>query len=145
MMQCEFCNIISGKAPAEIVFENEQSIAILDIKPIHYGHTLVIPRRHYETFLEVPDDVLFHCIKATNVVARAIVAATNAPGLNIFSNNGKAAGQSVFHFHFHVTPRFENDNIKFVLTLKKYSNDEMTEYANRLRRSIAHQHIQEIR
>jgi histidine triad (HIT) family protein len=144
-MQCEFCNIINGSAPAEIVFENEQCIAILDVNPIHYGHTLVIPRHHYETFLEVPEDVLVGLIKATNVVVKAVVKALKAPGFNIFSNNGRAAGQSIFHFHFHVTPRYEDDNIKFVLTLKKYSNHESAEYANRLRHSISQQFIQETR
>ena len=144
-MQCKFCKIINGGAPAEIVYENEQCIAILDINPIHYGHTLVIPRNHYTTFLDVPDEVLLDIIKATNVVARAVVESSNAPGFNIFSNNGKVAGQSVFHFHFHVTPRFEDDNIKFVLTLKKYSNNEMAEYARRLRNSISQHLLQEMR
>lgn len=138
-MHCIFCDIINGKTPAEIVFESEHSIAILDIRPIHYGHTLIFPRNHYRTFLDVPEAVLNDVMKTTTIVARAVVASSKAPGFNIFSNNGKAAGQTVFHFHFHVTPRYENDDIKFVLTLKHYSNNEKAEYAQRLRHSISQQ------
>lgn len=143
-MQCTFCNIVSGKLPAEILYQNDQAISILDINPIHYGHALVIPKVHCETYLDLPEETYAGLGKATKIVAQAIVNVLQPPGFNIFSNNGKAAGQSVFHFHFHITPRYDDDNIRFVLQLKKYQPDEMAAYAKRLRNSISTNPIQEL-
>ncbi len=136
MTECEFCRILSGDSAAEVLYRSEHAIAILDINPIHFGHVLVIPRTHAQTFLEVPEAELPSLILATKIVSRAIVDALKPPGFNIFSNNGRAAGQSVFHFHFHVTPRYDDDNIRFVLKLKKYGTEEMGEYGEKLRRQI---------
>ena len=142
-MQCEFCKIIRGESSAEIIYQNPNAISILDIKPIHFGHALVIPKTHCENLIEVPDEELLDLIKATKVVSRAIVASLAPEGFNIFSNNGKAAGQSVFHFHFHITPRYNDDDIKFVLKLKNYSENQMSEYAERLRQEITSKLINE--
>ena len=136
LMQCEFCKIIRGESNAEILFSNRHAIAILDIRPIHYGHALVIPKKHCETFLDVPEAELHEVILAVKAVSSAIVNAFHPPGFNIFSNNGRAAGQSVFHFHFHVTPRYEDDDIHFVLNLKKYSDGGMASYADHIRQHI---------
>jgi histidine triad (HIT) family protein len=144
MAECEFCKIIKGETAAEVLFKSEHAIAILDINPIHYGHVLVMPLRHRPTFLEVPSDELSDLINSVKTVSQAIVRTLNPPGFNIFSNNGKAAGQSVFHFHFHITPRYDDDNIRFVLTLKKYVGDDMLQYANRIRRNIQTHPIHEL-
>jgi histidine triad (HIT) family protein len=141
MSECVFCRILRRQESAEVLYRSERVVAILDINPIHFGHILVIPRTHAETFLDVPDAELPELIQAVQVVSRAMVEALRPPGFNIFSNNGKAAGQSVFHFHFHVTPRYEDDKIQFVLKLKKYSSDEMKHYADRIRLHLS----QEIR
>ena len=135
-MQCEFCKIIGGELKAEILYSNLHAIAILDIHPIHFGHTLVIPKTHYNTFVEVPEEELLGVIRAAKIVSSAIMGSLKPPGFNIFSNNGKAAGQSVFHFHFHITPRYADDNIRFVLNLKRYAGQEMSEYADRIRQHI---------
>ena len=135
-MQCEFCKIIRGESRAEVLYTNAHAIAILDIRPIHFGHALVIPRVHYETFVEIPEEILCSVITATKVVAVGILGSLNPPGFNIFSNNGKAAGQSIFHFHFHITPRYADDNIRFVLNLKQYADQGMSEHAERIRRKI---------
>jgi histidine triad (HIT) family protein len=136
MTGCIFCDIIRGDAGAEILYRGDQVVSILDINPIHFGHVLIIPRTHAETFVEVPESELLELIQIVQLVSRAIVGAFRPPGFNIFSNNGKAAGQSIFHFHFHVTPRYEDDNIRFILQLKKYSAPEMAEYAERIRKQI---------
>ncbi len=135
-MHCIFCNIVRGDAAAEILYENEHAVSILDINPIHFGHALVFPKRHSETFLSVSQEELPDLMQATHVVTKAIVDAYQPEGFNIFSNNGLAAGQSVFHFHLHVTPRYTNDNIKFILQLKRYENGKMKEYAEQLRHHI---------
>lgn len=134
---CIFCSIIARTTPAEILFENEDALCILDINPIHYGHSLVIPKLHCRDFLDLPPASFDGILSAVHTVARATVKSLSLDGFNIFSNNGKIAGQSVFHFHFHITPRYENDNIKFVLELKRYENGAMAEYAEKIRAAIA--------
>lgn len=79
------------------------------------GHALIIPRCHSETFLELPPESLGGIVEVTQRVSRALVEALGLEGFNIFSNNGKIAGQSVFHFHWHATPRYGDDNIRFEL------------------------------
>jgi histidine triad (HIT) family protein len=135
-MECVFCNIISGQLPAEVLYETGGVLAILDIRPIHYGHALVIPKAHYPDFLSVPEADLRDVLAVTQIVARAIVSTLGLEGFNIFSNNGLIAGQSVFHFHMHVTPRYPDDDIKFVLRLKSYTGGAMADYAERIRAGI---------
>ncbi len=134
---CAFCKIIRGESAAHVLYRNPHALAILDINPIHFGHVLVIPTTHSATYIDVPEEELADLALATKIISSAIVGALHPPGFNIFSNNGRAAGQSVFHFHFHVTPRYDDDNIRFILELKKYAGQEMTEYAERIRQSIA--------
>ena len=138
---CIFCSIVSGAIPAERIYENEHAIAVLDINPIHYGHTLVIPRHHCKDFLDVPE-VAYHSIfQAANVVSKALVEGLKLEGFNIFSNNGTIAGQSVFHFHLHVTPRYQDDNIQFILKLKRYANGEKEQYGALIRQFIQQSHL----
>jgi histidine triad (HIT) family protein len=143
LMECEFCNIIQGTSSAEILFANRHAIAILDINPIHFGHVLVIPKTHASTFIDVPEEELAGLMHATKVISVAIMKSLNPPGFNIFSNNGKAAGQSIHHCHFHVTPRYDDDNIQFILKLKKYACGEMATYGDRIRQHISTQPIHE--
>ncbi len=134
--QCIFCEIINKRQPAQILYEDEFSIAILDIKPIHFGHTLVIPKKHCTSFLDVPQESYQSILTTASIVTRALVKVYNLEGYNLFSNNGRCAGQSVFHFHLHITPRYSNDNIKFLLNLKEYHNNEIITVGQTLRQEI---------
>ena len=133
---CIFCNIIERKLPAEILFEDEYSLAILDVHPIHYGHSLIIPKHHCNSFLDVPEEMYHSIFYSASLVTRALVETYQLEGYNLFSNNGTVAGQSIFHFHLHITPRYENDNIKFLLSLKKYQDGELEQTAEELRKAI---------
>ena len=135
-MDCIFCRIIARALPAEILYESARVISILDINPIHHGHALVIPKSHCADFLAVPEEDLHEVLRVTQIVARALVDALRLDGFNIFSNNGRIAGQSVFHFHMHVTPRYPDDDIRFVLKLKSYTGGSMAEYAAKIRRHL---------
>lgn len=135
-MACVFCKIIAKEFPAEILYENDSAIAILDVNPIHYGHALVIPKSHHKDFLEVPEEQLPGIMHAVHVVSHALVKSFELKGFNFFSNNGTVAGQSVFHFHIHITPRYANDNIRFVLQLKRYEGETMKDVAAKIRASI---------
>ena len=136
-MSTIFTKIINREIPAEILYETENAIAILDIMPIHYGHTLVIPKNEYKNFLEVPEAELGELIMIAQRIAKSLVKTFGLEGFNFFSNNGEIAGQSVFHFHIHVTPRYAKDNIEFHLTLKKYSEGQMKEVADKIRANIS--------
>jgi histidine triad (HIT) family protein len=138
MDDCVFCKIVSGEIPSEILYQNEFVVAILDINPIHFGHALVIPRKHYRDFLALDPDCYPSLLQAARVVTGALVKGLNLEGFNLFSNNGRSAGQSVFHFHLHVTPRYHDDDIRFVLKLKKYENGKMKQYADLIRTHIEH-------
>jgi histidine triad (HIT) family protein len=135
-MDCVFCRIVSRSAPAEILFENETAIAILDNRPIHYGHALVLPKTHCRTFLDMTPESMNGVMEAARRVTQALVSGFQLDGFNIFCNNGEVAGQSVFHFHWHITPRYADDNIRFELKLKQYPDGEMSVFADRIRTHI---------
>jgi len=134
--ECVFCQIVGKRIPSEVLLENKHVLCILDINPIHFGHTLVIPKEHFTDFLDLPPEYFPHVLSAANVLSRAMVKGLNLGGFNLFSNNGKIAGQSVFHFHMHITPRYEDDDIRFVLQLKKYPNGEMARFASLIKQYI---------
>ncbi len=136
MNDCVFCKIVAGEIPSEVLYQNQQVVAILDINTIHFGHALVVPRIHFRDFLELDPACYSDLLKAARVVSAALVEELGLEGFNIFSNNGRIAGQSVFHFHLHITPRYKDDNIRFVLQLKKYNDGEMSRYADRIKSHI---------
>jgi histidine triad (HIT) family protein len=108
MSDCIFCKIINGEIPSAKVYEDKNVLAFLDISQVTKGHTLVIPKVHKENVYELTDDIAANVFTAVPKVANAIKAAYDPIGLNVLQNNGEAAGQSVFHFHMHLIPRFGN-------------------------------------
>ena len=135
--ECPFCRIINGESEAQILFENQHSVAFLDINPINFGHALIVSRKHFKDFSELPDEVLHDAVNALRVVSKAIIQSVHPAGFNIFNNNGLAAGQSVFHFHFHIAPRYDGDGLKVRPQLKAYeSPEQMAEYADKIRCKI---------
>ena len=135
-MECIFCNIRDRKAEAEIVYEDENILAFLDIQPVNYGHTLVITKKHYDNFLTVPKDELDRLIHAVQFIAGAVKRSMNADGFNVVSNNGDPAGQSVYHFHFHIIPRFNND-FTIKPKVKAYGSDSIRDYGDQIRSFIS--------
>lgn len=109
---CIFCKIISGELPSTKVYEDEDVLAFLDIHPVNPGHTLVITKKHFESIHDTPDELVAKMSITAKKVAGAIQKNLGAEGVNIGMNNGKAAGQIVFHSHIHVMPRYGNDSFK---------------------------------
>lgn len=134
-MDCIFCDIASKNSNAEIIFENDKCIAFLDINPINYGHTLVIPKVHYDNFLTIPSIELEEITKLAQYLAGAVKRSLNATGFNIISNNGSSAGQSVYHFHYHIIPRFDNDFHIKPRTIE-YHESEIKQYAEKIKATI---------
>ncbi len=109
---CVFCDIIEGKIPSYKIYEDDQVIAILDIAEASKGHTLVITKKHFESFLDVDKESLRHLITVVQDLARHIQTKTGCGGVNILTNVNEVSGQSVKHLHFHIIPRYdENDHL----------------------------------
>ncbi len=109
---CIFCKIARKDVKSEILYENENYLAFLDINPSNPGHTLVIPKKHYVNALDTPDDVISGMINVAKRVALNQIKHLKAEGFNIWINNFPAAGQVIFHVHLHVVPRFQGDGLR---------------------------------
>ena len=126
---CIFCDIINGKIPSSIVYEDEDVLAILDISQTTFGHTLVMPKKHITNILEADTDTVVKCVTVAQKLAKQIVKNTGAVGCNILNNCGTVAGQTVDHLHFHVLPRYsEEDAIK--ITFEPSSKQDLEEVLN---------------
>ena len=101
---CEFCKIIRREAPANRIYDDEQVVAFLSNHPVNPGHTLIVPKKHYENIYEVPDEEISRIFKVSKTIASAVKKAVNAEGIRIVQNNGEAAGQVIAHLHVHVIP-----------------------------------------
>jgi histidine triad (HIT) family protein len=104
---CIFCKIVRKEAAASLVYEDEQVLVFMDIRPVNEGHTLVIPKQHYKDIYDTPEELVAYTHKITKQIAIAVKKATEADGISIVQQNGKAAGQDIFHLHIHVIPMFE--------------------------------------
>ncbi|HER0250863.1 TPA: HIT family protein [Streptococcus pyogenes] len=117
MENCIFCSIIQGDIPSSKVYEDEQVLAFLDISQTTKGHTLVIPKQHVRNLLEMTAETASHLFARIPKIARAIQSATGATAMNIINNNKALAGQTVFHAHVHLVPRYnEEDGISIQYT-----------------------------
>lgn len=106
MDDCIFCKIVKGEIPSAKVFENEHVLAFLDISQVTKGHTLVIPKTHKENLFELTPELAKNIFEVVPSIANALKNEYNPIGLNTVNNNGEHAGQSVFHFHLHLIPRY---------------------------------------
>ena len=106
-MDCIFCKIVAGQMPAHKVYEDEHSLAFLDILPASRGHTLVIPKDHAADIYDISPETLAATMISAQTVARMLRSKLKPDGLNVFQNNGPAAGQVIFHYHLHLVPRWE--------------------------------------
>jgi histidine triad (HIT) family protein len=135
MRDCIFCAIAAGRQPAERLLETDKVLAFLDIAQVNYGHTLVIPKLHYQNLLELPDDLWLEMGRVSRRVARALQAALNAQGINIGMNNFAAAGQVVFHAHLHVIPRYFSDGLK-LFPQESYQPGDLAKTGAQLRQAL---------
>jgi histidine triad (HIT) family protein len=136
MADCLFCSIISGTTPAQIVLETADVVGFLDIRPVFKGHTLIVPREHVPTLVELPDELMVPFFGAARSVADAVRTAFDAQGSFVAVNN--VVSQSVPHLHVHVVPRTKGDGLRgFFWPRTKYADDaEAAEYAGKLRAAL---------
>ncbi|MES2023391.1 MAG: HIT family protein [Patescibacteria group bacterium] len=132
MEECIFCKIIEGKIPSTKIYEDDKTLAFLDIAPVNIGHALVIPKTHYPNIYETPEEVMADMIKVAKKISLAIKDAVKADGINIAMNNNHAAGQLVFHSHIHVIPRFSNDGFEPWHGKRPYEDGEMKSISEKI-------------
>lgn len=130
---CIFCAIAAGEGPAEIVQEDEHTVAFMDISPWTRGHALVIPRRHSKNLYEVDDEDLGHVMVAAKRLAGRMHDRLQCDGINLLNSTDRAAWQTVFHFHVHVIPRYEDDPLQLPGKPQDVGEDELRAVADELR------------
>ncbi len=133
---CLFCKIIAGEIPSAKIYEDEHSFAFLDINPVNPGHSLLVPKKHFTSLYETPDETLKELSPLVKKLAIAVKKAVSADGVNIGMNNDPAAGQIIFHAHFHVIPRFAADGHKHWRGKRPYKDGEMDEVAEKIKNSF---------
>ena len=129
---CLFCKIVAGQIPSTRVYEDERTIAFMDINPGTRGHALVIPREHATDLLSIPLEDLDACMRAAQRLARKAKEALGADGINLLNSCGPAAWQTVFHFHVHVVPRYDDDPLELPWTPKPGDEAEIKAAAEEL-------------
>ena len=133
---CIFCKIVRKQAPSSVIYEDDTIIVFLDIRPLNMGHTLVIPKAHYVDIFDIPEKELSQMYKVAKQVSFAIKKATNADGISIIQQNGKAAGQDIFHIHVHVVPRFEGQKLPPFSELKEVERAKLDALARKIKQQL---------
>ena len=135
MPDCLFCKIIRGELPSFKVYEDDKTLAFLDIRPVNPGHVLIVPKKHSTDIFEIEESEWDAVMKSTRIVTHALEKALSPDGVNLSMNNRAPAGQAVFHAHVHVLPRFKDDGYKIWIG-KPYAEGKAAEVAEKIRSSI---------
>ena len=130
---CLFCGIVAGKIPSQTVDSDERTISFMDINPATRGHALVVPKRHSTDLMDVDDEDLTASIAAARRLARRMDEVLKPDGFNVLNASRPAAWQTVFHFHLHVIPRYEDDPLKLPWIPRGGDEDEIAAIAEELR------------
>jgi len=133
---CIFCKIANGEIPSTEICENEGYRVILDLGPASKGHALVLPKEHYDNITEMPEQAIGEAFSLAGKVGKAMQRGLGAAGFNLVQNNGTAAGQTVFHFHIHIIPRYENGPEMVAWTPGKAEPEELKATAESIRKAL---------
>ncbi len=133
---CIFCKIANGIIPANALYEDDDFKVIFDLGPASKGHVLILPKEHFDNVFEMTDEYAAKVFVLAKKVATAIKKTFNCDGVNILQNNGAAAGQTVFHFHMHIIPRYEGDGVSVEWTPGEITNEQIAEYVARVRENM---------
>jgi histidine triad (HIT) family protein len=135
--ECVFCQIASGEAPSHGVYEDDDVLAFLDLAQVNPGHVLIAPRQHVENLFDVSRRRAGHLFEVAHRISRAMLRAFTPDGLTIIQANGAAGGQTVFHLHLHLLPRYTGDAVSLSLPPTSPATEALTERAGRLQRALA--------
>ena len=124
---CIFCKIANGEIPSTTLYEDEDFRVILDLGPATRGHALLLPKEHYKNLFELDDEIASKVLGIAKKVGAKMAKALHADGFNLVQNNGEPAGQTVFHFHMHLVPRYKDDHAGILWESGKTTPEEMEE------------------
>lgn len=130
MSDCIFCKIINGEIPSTKIYEDDDIIVVLDAFPSSVGHCLVLPKKHCKDIFDVDKIVATKLFPLASKLAKSMQHVLKCDGINILQNNGEVAGQTIFHFHVHIIPRYKNDNVTIKWDTKKVEQDLRLKVAN---------------
>lgn len=133
---CIFCRIANGEIPSATIYENSDVRVILDVAPASRGHALIIPKEHFRDLFDIDAVTAGKIFSMATEVARAMKSVLHCDGMNVVQNNGVAAGQTVFHFHLHLIPRYEGDGVNIGWNPGESTPDELQELAKQIRKKI---------
>jgi histidine triad (HIT) family protein len=134
---CIFCSIIGKEISSTTIYEDEWVKAIMDISPANKGHVVLISKKHHENIFTMEEEAVGKIFAVAKKIAVLLKEELKCTGINILQNNGSAAGQSVFHFHVHVIPRFEEDNVTIDWNYESYSDGELIGLGDKLRAKLS--------
>ncbi|MFN4215723.1 MULTISPECIES: HIT family protein [unclassified Exiguobacterium] len=136
---CIFCKIVNNEIPSHKVYEDDDVVAFLDISQVTNGHTLVIPKHHARNVYELPENIAADVFQTVPKIANAIQRETGAIGMNVLSNAEEIAGQTVYHFHIHLIPRFGHDDgfgAKWETHMDEYSQETLKQLATQIKQHV---------
>lgn len=133
---CIFCRIIAGEIPSATIYEDEEFKVIMDISPAAKGHAILLPKKHSANLYELDDATASKALSVARKVAIALQEEFHCDGLNLLQNNGEAAGQTIFHFHIHLIPRYNKDEVNTTWTHGKYAEGEAANIAAAIAKRI---------
>ncbi|MBQ2745579.1 MAG: HIT family protein [Lachnospiraceae bacterium] len=134
---CIFCKIANGEIPSYTVYEDDDFKVIFDISPASKGHALVIPKEHYKNLFELDESIASKALVIAKKVATELSTELDCDGFNLLQNNEEIAGQTVFHFHIHLIPRYKNDNVKFTTTPGEIDKEFAEKLAEKIKNKLA--------
>ena len=129
-VNCIFCKIANGEIPSKTLYEDDRFRVILDLGPATRGHALILPKEHYANLYELPEDIAGDVMKLAKKMVTKITERLECKGFNLVQNNGDLAGQTVFHFHMHMIPRYQADSQKIGWKPKEVTQEELEEIKN---------------
>ena len=133
---CIFFSIISGEIPSTTIYENSKFKVIMDIAPANKGHVLILPKEHYDNIYDIDTATAGELFELAAMTARALKSVLDCDGMNILQNNGTVAGQTVFHFHMHIIPRYEGDTVNIGWKELSYEDGEMEQLREAIRKEM---------
>ncbi|WP_455714783.1 HIT family protein [Anaerosporobacter sp.] len=133
---CIFCKIAAGEIPSYTIYEDDDFKAFMDISPASKGHTILIPKQHADNIFELDETVASKLLPVASRIAKALKAELQCEGLNLLQNNGEIAGQTVFHFHMHLIPRYEGDKVVVKWVQDKYEGEPLEQLSERIKNHL---------
>ena len=133
---CIFCKLANGEIPTNVLYEDDVVKVIFDAEPVSRGHVLILPKEHFDNIYSIDDNTAGHVFQVAAKLSRAIKQSLECEGINILQNNEEPAGQTVFHFHMHIIPRYADDGFDMIFNHGKITNEKVKELRDKIQSKL---------